>query len=118
MRVTNRASFLIASVTVSLLGCYSMARSGHLGSAERALAENNCSRALASVGSAESMGDVTDGERLHIAFIRAQCYDRMSRTDDALGLYDYVAEKDPDSPRGFQSRQRAQGIRAERERRR
>ena len=107
-----RTKMLLPPLLVLLaVSCYGTARSGHLGSAERALAKNDCEAALSSVGTAESLGTPSQQELVQISFIRAQCFDRMGRLDDALGLYEYVAENDPSSPSGFRARERARAIR-------
>jgi hypothetical protein len=109
----SRTIRLIATLLLLLAAaCASTARTGYLYQANQRVNEGRCAEALDDLSAYESLGHPDEIDVPQLSFLKAQCFEQMGRTPDAIGLYDYIATKAPDSPYAFRAKERLEALRA------
>lgn len=83
-----------------------------MGLAYQEMDQGHFDRALGKLSEAESYAPPGPALSAEIAFLRAQCVDRMGRVDEAIGAYSHTAEKYPDSIYGRQALSRLAQLRS------
>gem|GEM_PF-1683261 len=84
-------------------GCGTFMQGGAMNLAYAYMNKGQFDRALGELTAAERYAPPDYALNAEIAFLRAQCLDRLGRWGEALGAYSYAAEKYPDTTQGRQA---------------
>lgn len=99
-----RLSLFVAAVLL-LSGC-GAARDGAIIRANSAIAVGRYNFALARLSEAESYTPPPPAADAQIVYLRARCYEGLRRWPEAIGSYQYLIAKHPDTSYAFQAKER------------
>lgn len=97
-------------VSLLLLGCGNMVKSGAIVEAQSALNKNNYNEALENIDIAETFGDPSEAINAKLHYLRAQALEGLGRLGEAVHSYRYVVEQHSSSAYAGPSQQRLDAL--------
>jgi len=92
---------MLSSLLVSSCG---LAQQGAITGAHKAYGRGDYVKALAQLSGAEKYTTPSAEVQAEILFLRALCWEKLSRLADANGLYEHIVQKFPESQYAAQAR--------------
>ena len=105
MNKTNLLRFA-GLLLVSLLAGCAIGQMGAMSRAHAGLADKRYEFTLKRLAEAEQFNPTTPDLQAEISYMKAQCYDGLNKSAEAVGMYRYVAETFPKSEYSFMARER------------
>ena len=104
-RLIGILTLTLTLVTLIIMGC-ATAQRGAMGISYSLIEDGKYESALRRLSQAELYVEPTPELRAEISFLRAKCYEGLNKTDDAIGLYEFIVQKFPDTQYAFQAQRR------------
>jgi len=90
-------SLLLLLSSLPSLSCSNLAQQGAISSAYQAYGQGNCGTVLKNLSDAEKYAIPSPSIQAEIFFLRAQCFEKLSQVNNAIGLYEYIVKTFPES---------------------
>ena|SRR5579863_2240007 len=98
--------FLCGALLMSLVAGCAIGQMGAMSRAHAGLADKRYEFTLKRLAEAEQFDQTTPELQAEISYMRAECYDGLSESAEAVGMYRYVVETYPKSEFAFMAREK------------
>ncbi len=105
MKKNQMVCFGVLLLSSLLAGC-SIGQMGAMSRAHAGLADKRYEFTLKRLAEAEQFNSTTPELQAEISYMKAQCYDGMSKSAEAVGMYRYVVNTFPKSEFAFMAREK------------
>ena len=98
------SNYIAAVICIVILAGCDAAQKGAIQWAYSDIEKGKYESALSNLSSAESYKEPTPELKAEILYLRALCYGKLERYDEAIGVLMYIIDKFPDSSYAYQAK--------------